>query len=88
MKKPKVTKRAKAGDRAVAIGGFLAVLLTGFFGAEPDAVTHLGAGAAMATIAPYTLGARAAERYLSNVTLAAEGDFPDSRSRDCVACRE
>ncbi|HEY9397613.1 MAG TPA: hypothetical protein VIQ28_08320 [Burkholderiales bacterium] len=35
MKKISVNKRAPAGDRAVAIGGFILVLLTGFFGAEP-----------------------------------------------------
>ncbi len=29
-------RRATAGDRAVAIAGFLAILLTGFFGEEPD----------------------------------------------------
>lgn len=28
-------KPATAGDRAVAIAGFLAILLTGFFGDEP-----------------------------------------------------
>jgi hypothetical protein len=27
---------SSAGDRAVAIAGFLAILLTGFFGDEPD----------------------------------------------------
>jgi hypothetical protein len=88
MKNPRLTKRAKAGDKAVAIGGFLAVLLTGFFGAEPDAAMQAGAGAPMATTAPYAPGARAAELYLSNVTLAAEGEFLDFRSRDCAACRE
>jgi len=30
------TRSATAGDRAVAIAGFLAILLTGFFGDEPD----------------------------------------------------
>lgn len=35
MKKISVNKRAPAGDRAVAIGGFVLVLLTGYFGAEP-----------------------------------------------------
>lgn len=88
MKKPKVTKRAKAGDRAVAIGGFLAVLLTGFFGAEPDAAMRADARAVMATTASYALGASDLERDLPRVTLAAEGDFLDSRSRDCIACRE
>lgn len=29
-------RKATAGDRAVAIAGFLAILLTGFFGDEPD----------------------------------------------------
>jgi len=37
MKQPRIKKPAPTGDRAVAIGGFLAVLLTGFFGAEPPA---------------------------------------------------
>ena len=37
MKQPRIKQPAPAGDRAVAIGGFLAVLLTGFFGAEPPA---------------------------------------------------
>lgn len=36
MKDLRVTKRGSAGDRAVAIGGFLVVLLPGFFGAEPE----------------------------------------------------
>lgn len=35
MKKISVNRRAPAGDRVVAIGGFILVLLTGFFGAEP-----------------------------------------------------
>ncbi len=39
MKKISVNKRAPAGDRAVAIGGFILVLLTGFFGAEPADMT-------------------------------------------------
>ena len=30
------TRSAAAGDRAVAIAGFLAILLTGFFGDEPE----------------------------------------------------
>ncbi|MBX6392568.1 MAG: hypothetical protein IRY96_03775 [Burkholderiales bacterium] len=30
-----IVKHRRAGDRAVALGGFLIVLLTGFFGAEP-----------------------------------------------------
>jgi hypothetical protein len=30
------TRNSTAGDRAVAIAGFLAILLTGFFGDEPD----------------------------------------------------
>ena len=30
------TRNATAGDRAVAIALFLALLLTGFFGAEPE----------------------------------------------------
>jgi hypothetical protein len=29
-------RAASAGDRAVAIAGFLAILLTGFFGDDPD----------------------------------------------------
>ena len=37
MRKPRIKKRSSVGDRAVAIGGFLTVLLTGFFGAEPPA---------------------------------------------------
>jgi hypothetical protein len=31
------SRTATAGDRAVAIAGFLAILLTGFFGDDPDA---------------------------------------------------
>ena len=30
------SRTATAGDRAVAIAGFLAILLTGFFGDDPD----------------------------------------------------
>jgi hypothetical protein len=30
------SRTATAGDRAVAIAGFLAILLTGFFGEDPD----------------------------------------------------
>jgi hypothetical protein len=36
MSEAEETRRATAGDRAVAIAGFLAILLTGFFGDEPD----------------------------------------------------
>lgn len=80
MKKPKVTKDAKAGDKAVAIGGFLAVLLTGFFGAEPDAAMQANARAMIATT-PYVLGTRGAEQYFLPRTV-------DSGLRDCVGCRE
>ena len=31
------SRTSTAGDRAVAIAGFLAILLTGFFGDDPDA---------------------------------------------------
>ena len=31
------SRTSSAGDRAVAIAGFLAILLTGFFGDDPDA---------------------------------------------------
>ena len=31
------SRASTAGDRAVAIAGFLAILLTGFFGEDPDA---------------------------------------------------
>jgi len=31
------SRTSNAGDRAVAIAGFLAILLTGFFGDDPDA---------------------------------------------------
>lgn len=30
------SRTSTAGDRAVAIAGFLAILLTGFFGDDPD----------------------------------------------------
>ena len=30
------SRASSAGDRAVAIAGFLAILLTGFFGDDPD----------------------------------------------------
>ncbi len=30
------SRTSNAGDRAVAIAGFLAILLTGFFGDDPD----------------------------------------------------
>lgn len=33
---PDELRTATAGDRAVAIAGFLAILLTGFFGDDPD----------------------------------------------------
>jgi hypothetical protein len=33
---PDETRASSAGDRAVAIAGFLAILLTGFFGDDPD----------------------------------------------------
>lgn len=36
MSEVEETRRAIAGDRAVAIAGFLAILLTGFFGDEPQ----------------------------------------------------
>jgi hypothetical protein len=36
MSESATTRNATAGDRAVAIAGFLAILLTGFFGDEPD----------------------------------------------------
>lgn len=36
MEKRRAKRRGSAGDRAVAVGGFLIVVLTGFFGAEPD----------------------------------------------------
>lgn len=49
MKKLKVTKGAAAGDKAVAIGGFLAMLLTGFFGAEPDVAPQVDVSAMMMT---------------------------------------
>jgi hypothetical protein len=34
---PANSRESSAGDRAVAIAGFLAILLTGFFGDEPPA---------------------------------------------------
>ena len=51
MSELQVTKRATLGDKAVAIGGFLAVLLTGFFGAEPTdtSATQRSAHAMIAT---------------------------------------
>jgi hypothetical protein len=33
---PEAPHASSAGDRAVAIAGFLAILLTGFFGDDPD----------------------------------------------------
>jgi hypothetical protein len=36
MSAPDETRASSAGDRAVAIAGFLAILLTGFFGDDPD----------------------------------------------------
>lgn len=36
MSTPDELHESSAGDRAVAIAGFLAILLTGFFGDEPD----------------------------------------------------
>lgn len=36
MKDGEEARAATRGDRAVAIAGFLAILLTGFFGDEPD----------------------------------------------------
>lgn len=36
MSAPDEIRTSTAGDRAVAIAGFLAILLTGFFGDEPD----------------------------------------------------
>jgi hypothetical protein len=35
---PDETRASSAGDRAVAIAGFLALLLVGFFGDEPKPV--------------------------------------------------
>jgi hypothetical protein len=49
MKKIRVNKRVPAGDRAVAIGGFILVLLTGFFGAEPAHTTMMSSGERIAT---------------------------------------
>lgn len=36
MSTPDDARTSTAGDRAVAIAGFLAILLTGFFGDDPD----------------------------------------------------
>jgi len=36
MSGPDELRTSTAGDRAVAIAGFLAILLTGFFGDDPD----------------------------------------------------
>jgi hypothetical protein len=38
MSAPVETRESRAGDRAVAIAGFLAFLLVGFFGDEPRPV--------------------------------------------------
>lgn len=51
MKDLRVTKRGSVGDRAVAIGGFLIVLLTGFFGAEPEQRATTPEGHAIMAIA-------------------------------------
>jgi hypothetical protein len=38
---PQPTDRtASLGDRAVAIAGFIAIVATGFFGAEPEPAPH------------------------------------------------
>jgi len=36
MNSPDEARASSAGDRAVAIAGFLAILLTGFFDDDPD----------------------------------------------------
>ena len=36
MNPPDAARATSVGDRAVAIAGFLAILLTGFFGDDPD----------------------------------------------------
>lgn len=80
MKKLKVTKGAAAGDKAVAIGGFLVMLLAGFFGAEPDVAMQVDASAMMMT---RDMNGAGMERGQVCAVI-----FPDSGSRRHAACPE
>lgn len=49
MSAPEAQRAWSAGDRAVAIAGFLAILLTGFFGDEPETRVTLAPAAVQST---------------------------------------